>query len=57
MIDKVDVDTAFLYGKVKEAIYMDQPDDFEDAEHQYRRLENGFTYAMCTSESKDVIVQ
>lgn len=57
MIDKVDVDTAFLYGKVKEAIYMDQPDDFEDAGHQYRRLKNGLTYAMCTSESKDVIVQ
>ncbi|GMF41846.1 unnamed protein product [Phytophthora lilii] len=28
--ENVDVDTAFLYGEVKEEIYMDQPDGFED---------------------------
>lgn len=33
VIENVDVDTAFLYGEVKEEIYMDQPDEFEDKLH------------------------
>ena len=33
LIENVDVDTAFLYGEVKEEIYMDQPDGFEDTKH------------------------
>ena len=30
VIENADVDTAFLYGEVKEEIYMDQPDGFVD---------------------------
>ncbi|CAI5712611.1 unnamed protein product [Peronospora destructor] len=33
VIENVDVDTAFLYGEVKEEIYVDQPDGFVDQQH------------------------
>ena len=33
VMENVDVDTAFLYGDVKEEIYMDQPDGFEHKRH------------------------
>ena len=33
IIENVDVDTAFLYGEVKEEIYMDQPDGFMDEQN------------------------
>ena len=37
LIENVDVNTAFLYGEVKEEIYMDQPDGFVDEEHREKR--------------------
>ena len=33
IMENVDVDTAFLYGEVKEVIYMDQPDEISDKQH------------------------
>ena len=36
--ENVDVDTAFLYGDVKEEIYMDQPDDFEDDQNPLKKF-------------------
>lgn len=35
--ENVDVDTAFLYGKVDEEIYMDQPDGFGDKESPVKK--------------------
>ena len=37
LIENVDVNTAFLYGEVKEEIYMDQPDGFVDDEHREKK--------------------
>jgi len=37
VIENVDVDTAFLYVEVKEEIYMDQPDGFEDAQQPNKK--------------------
>ena len=37
LIENVDVNTAFLYGEVKEEIYMDQPDGFVDEEHREKK--------------------
>ena len=34
LIENVDVDTAFLYGEVKEDIHMDQPAWFVDEKHR-----------------------
>uniref|UniRef100_A0AAV1U4S9 Reverse transcriptase Ty1/copia-type domain-containing protein n=1 Tax=Peronospora matthiolae TaxID=2874970 RepID=A0AAV1U4S9_9STRA len=36
-MENVDVDTAFLYGEVKEEIYMDQPDGFVDKQHRDKK--------------------
>ena len=37
IMENVDVDTAFLYGEVKEVIYMDQPDGFVDEQHRDKK--------------------
>lgn len=37
MMENVDVDTAFLYGEVKEEIYMDQPDGFVDEQQSNKK--------------------
>ena len=37
MMENVDVDTAFLYGEIKEVIYMDQPDRFVDEQHRDKK--------------------
>uniref|UniRef100_A0AAV1TKQ0 Reverse transcriptase Ty1/copia-type domain-containing protein n=1 Tax=Peronospora matthiolae TaxID=2874970 RepID=A0AAV1TKQ0_9STRA len=36
-IENVDVDNDFLYGEVKEEIYMDQPDGFVDERHRGKK--------------------
>ena len=38
LIENVDANTAFLYGEVKEEIYMDQTDGFEDEGHRERSV-------------------
>ena len=47
VIEHVDVDTAFLFGEVKEEIFMDQPEGIKNRrqleEEQSRRGENGNT--------------
>ena len=37
IMENVDVDTAFLYGEVKEVIYTDQPDGFADKQHHDKK--------------------
>ena len=37
IMENVDVDTTFLYGEVKEVIYIDQPDGFAEKHHHDKK--------------------
>ena len=53
-MENVGVDTTFLYGEVKEVIYMDEPDGFADKQHHDKKcLLNKCLYGKATMEIRD----
>uniref|UniRef100_A0AAV1UZ15 Integrase catalytic domain-containing protein n=1 Tax=Peronospora matthiolae TaxID=2874970 RepID=A0AAV1UZ15_9STRA len=57
IMENVDVDTAFLYGEVKEEIYMDQPDGFVDKQHRDKKCHEEWIGRMSSNGRNELALK